>query len=87
MLPAANDSSESIIVMLNWFSGHLTEDVATLVRNKGRVLLFQGGGCTPFTQINDTHLHASLARILNQLEVDWALIGGWLEVVWRLIGD
>ena len=73
MLPAANDSSESIIVMLDWFSGHLTEEVAALVRNKGHVLLFHGGGCTPFTQINDTHLHASLARILNQLEVDWAL--------------
>ena len=73
MLPAAADSSQSIIVMLDWFSGHLTEEVAELVRRKGHVLLFHGGGCTPFTQINDTHLHASLARILTQLEIDWAL--------------
>ena len=27
-----------------------------------------GGGCTPFTQINDTHLHAILARLLIRLE-------------------
>ena len=30
-------------------------------------------GTTPFTQINDTHLHASLARLLLQLENKWAL--------------
>ena len=73
MLPAAADSSQSIIVMLDWFSGHLTEEVAELVRRKGHVLLFHGGGCTPFTQINDTHLHASLSRILLEHDNKWAL--------------
>ena len=73
MLPAAADSSQSIIVMLDWFSGHLTDEVAELVRRKGHVLLFHGGGCTPFTQINDTHLHASLSRILLELDNKWAL--------------
>ena len=67
MLPVAADSTESIIVLLDWFSGHLTEEVAELVRNKGHVLLFHGGGCTPFTQMNDTHLHAVLASLLVQV--------------------
>ena len=58
MLPDCNDPTESIIVILDWFSGHLTEEVADVVRRKGHVLLFHGGGTTPFTQINDTHLHA-----------------------------
>lgn len=61
MLPDAADSSESIILMLDWYSGHLTEEVVELVRRKGHVLIFHGGGCTPFMQINDTHLHSRLA--------------------------
>ena len=73
MLPNANESKESIVVMLDWFSGHLTDEVAELVRGKGHVLLFHGGGCTPFTQINDTHLHATLARLLINFENLWAL--------------
>ena len=73
MLPNANDSKESIVVMLDWFSGHLTDEVAELVRAKGHVLIFHGGGCTPFTQINDTHLHSLLARYLVQCENEWAL--------------
>jgi hypothetical protein len=72
MLPPASNSSESIIVILDWFSGHLTEEVAALVRGKGHVLIFHGGGCTPFTQVNDTHLHARLARLLIQIENRWA---------------
>jgi hypothetical protein len=73
MLPHASDSTESIIVILDWYSGHLTEEVAELVRRKGHVLIFHGGGCTPFTQINDTHCHALLARLLIELENEWAL--------------
>ena len=68
MLPQAQSSKDSIIVLLDWFSGHLTEDVATKVREKGHVLLFHGGGTTPFTQINDTHLHALLADALLRIE-------------------
>ena len=37
------------------------------------MLLFHGGGCTPITQINDTHRHAVLASLLIQVENDWAL--------------
>ena len=68
MLPQAHSPDESIIVLLDWFSGHLTDEVAEKVRSKGHVLLFHGGGTTPFTQINDTHLHASLQRILEGVE-------------------
>ena len=73
MLPKASNSKESIVVLLDWFSGHLTEEVADTVRRKGHVLIFHGGGCTPFTQINDTHLHAVLAKLLIQVENEWAL--------------
>ena len=68
MLPVASSPEESIIVLLDWFSGHLTEEVEELIRSKGHVLLFHGGGITPFTQINDTHLHAVLAQSLIEFE-------------------
>ena len=68
MLPQARSSDESIIVLLDWFSGHLTEEVAEKIRSKGHVLLHHGGGATPFTQINDTHLHALLQGLLVELE-------------------
>ncbi len=63
-LPDANSSDESIIVLLDWFSGHRTDEVQELVARKGHVLLFHGGGTTPFTQINDTHLHSLVKRIM-----------------------
>ena len=68
MLPQALSPQDSIIVLLDWFSGHLTEEVAAKVKEKGHVLLFHGGGTTPFTQINDTHLHALLAQTLLHVE-------------------
>ena len=64
----AHSPDESIIVLLDWFSGHLTEEVAECIHSKGHVLLFHGGGTTPFTQINDTHLHAELAKLLLDFE-------------------
>ena len=73
MLPKAANSTENIIVFLDWYSGHLTEEVAELVRGKGHVLLFHGGGCTPCTQVNDTHLHEMLARLLIHIENAWAI--------------
>jgi hypothetical protein len=73
ILPMTNDSSESIVVLLDWFSGHLTDEVKELIAGKGHVLLFHGGGTTPFTQINDTHLHAQLASVLIKIENDWQL--------------
>ena len=71
MLPNATKSSESVVVLLDWFAGHLTDAVAEKIRSKGHVLLLHGGGTTPFTQINDTHLHAQLAAHLVRLEVRW----------------
>ena len=71
-LPDAADSTESIIVLLDWFSAHRSDEVAAVIRRKGHVLVFHGGGVTPFIQINDTHLHALVARILVALENAWA---------------
>ena len=34
MLPNASSSQEHILVILDWYSGHLTEEVAELVRRK-----------------------------------------------------
>ena len=73
MLPQAQTSEESMIVMLDWFSGHLTDEVAEVIKRKGHVLLFHGGGTTPFTQVNDTHLHARLKQLLLQFENEIAL--------------
>ena len=72
MLPPAETAEDSIVVILDWFSGHLTEEVAACVRNRGHVLVFHGGGCTPFTQVNDTHLHAAVQRFMIQVENAWA---------------
>ena len=71
MLPHAAHSQDSICVLLDWYSGHLTDEVAECIRKKGHVLLFHGGGCTPFTQVNDTHLRAQLAKLLIQFEIAW----------------
>ena len=61
MLPDAKDSSESIVVMLDGYPGHLPDEVRELVHSKGHVLLFHGRGCTPYAQMMDTNLHATLA--------------------------
>ena len=72
MLPDAADPRESIVVMLDWFSAHRTDEVLNLVEQKGHVLLFHGGGVTPFIQVNDTHLHSQVARSLITIENAWA---------------
>ena len=71
-LPQATSPEESIIVILDWYSGHRTEEVEQLLERKGHVLLFHGGGTTPLTQINDTHLHASVQRLMVAVENLWA---------------
>ena len=68
VLPVATSSEMSMIVLLDWFSAHRTEKVIAFIESLGHVVLFHGGGCTPFTQINDTHLHALLKKFLIQLE-------------------
>ena len=53
-LPTATRPEDSIVVILDWYSGHLTDEVAAVIRRKGHVLIFHGGGCTPFLQVNDS---------------------------------
>ena len=48
VLPDAATSAESVAVILSWLSGHLTEEVANLIRDKGHALIFHGGGRAPF---------------------------------------
>jgi hypothetical protein len=69
MLPDAKTAAESIVVMLDGYSAHLTPEVREVISRKGHVLMFHGGGCTPFTQISDTHLHASLSRVWSSLRM------------------
>jgi len=74
ILPVAASTEDSIIVILDWFSAHRTDKVIAFIQNRGHVVLFHGGGCTPFTQINDTHLHALVQSILIKLENQVALV-------------
>ena len=67
-----NSSSDSIVVLLDWFPGHFTDEVAAKIKSKGHVLLLHGGGSKLFAQVNDTHLHALLQVSLVRLEVVWA---------------
>ena len=67
-LPAAAHPSESIVVLLDYFSAHLDPEVHEVIRSKGHVLLLHGGGVTGAEQINDTHLHAMVQRVMEQLE-------------------
>ena len=68
VLPICTATSESMVVLLDWYSAHRSERVVDFIEGRGHVVLFHGGGCTPFTQVNDTHLHALLQRYLVQLE-------------------
>jgi ribulose kinase len=42
-LPQATSPEESIIVVLDWYAGHRTEEVEALLKRMGHVLLFHGG--------------------------------------------
>ena len=68
----AQDPSESVVVLLDWFKAHRSPEVAKLIKDMGHVLLFHGGGTTGYTQVNDTHLHAALQRLLQLLEIQQA---------------
>ena len=60
---------ESAIVMLDWYAGHRTPEIAHLIAELGHVLLLHGGGTTPYEQVNDTHLHARMKRLMKTLEI------------------
>ncbi len=51
-LPDAETPRDSIVVLLDWFAPHLSEEVHELVRRKGHVLLHHGGGVTGLEQVN-----------------------------------
>ena len=51
-LPDAASPQESCVVMLDWYSAHLSHDVQALLRNKGHVIVYHGGGTTGIEQIN-----------------------------------
>ena len=51
-LPRATRAEESIVVLLDWFAAHLSEEVATCIHERGHVLLHHGGGVTGFEQVN-----------------------------------
>ena len=55
---------ESIVVMLDWFSAHLSPEVAELVARKGHVLLFHGGGVTGIEQVNETWPYVAVCSCL-----------------------
>ena len=67
-LTPATRSSESVVVLLDWFAAHLTDEVQDAIRGMGHVVLYHGGGVTGLEQVNDTHLHADVQRKLEQLE-------------------
>ena len=67
-LPPASCSAESVVVLLDWFSAHLTPEVQEAIRGRGHVVLYHGGGVTGLEQVNDTHLHAVVQRLMEQLE-------------------
>jgi hypothetical protein len=67
-LPVAEQPEDSLLVMLDWFSAHLHEKVQQLVRKKGHILDYHGGGTTPIEQVNDTHIHAALSREYKVIE-------------------
>ena len=67
-LPVAEQPEDSLLVMLDWFSAHLHEKLQQLVRKKGHILDYHGGGTTPIEQVNDTHIHAALSREYKVIE-------------------
>ena len=68
ILPVATSTEQSTVVLLDWYAAHRSPDVIDFIEKRGHIVLFHGGGCTPFTQVNDTHLHANLTRLLIKLE-------------------
>lgn len=47
---------DSTVVLLDWYSAHLSQEVADLVAAKGHILLLHGGGVTGIEQVNAPRL-------------------------------
>ena len=54
---------------MDWYAGHRTAEIASLILGRRHVLLFHGGGTTGYEQVNDTHLHAILQHWLKTMEI------------------
>jgi len=50
-LPPATRPEESVVVLLDWFSAHLTEEVQACIRELGHIVLYHGGGVTGVEQV------------------------------------
>ena len=68
-LPKTDADMESAIVLLDWYAGHRTAEIADLIAELGHVLLLHGGGTTPYEQVNDTHLHARMKNNMSTAEI------------------
>ena len=68
VLPFARSTKDSMVVLLDSFAAHLTDGVVETIESRGHIVLYHGGGCTPFTQVNDVILHALLQRYLQRIE-------------------
>ena len=53
-LPAVVNDDDSAVICLDWYVGHRTLEIASLIENSGRVLLMHGGGTAGYQQVNDT---------------------------------
>ena len=67
-LKQVEDPSEACVVLLDWYAGHRTPEIADLIASRGHVLLLHGGGTTAYEQVNDTHLHATLQQKIKAIE-------------------
>ncbi len=66
------------ILLADAFKPHLCEEVRRLCWNRGYLLVYIGGGCTPALQVNDTHLHGPLSFDYQQREM--ALLAAHMEI-------
>ena len=58
-----------VIVILDWYAAHISNEVRDILHKKGCMRLLLGGGLTSIVQVNDTHLHKPLNAITRALEV------------------
>ena len=56
--------------MMDSYAAHLTQSVRDLAWRRGYIVLYHYGGTTALAQVNDTHLHAPLSKIYQDLETE-----------------
>ena len=68
VLPIARSTKDSMVVLLDSFAAHLTDAVVEAIKRRGHIVLYHGGGCTPYTQVNDVILHSPLQKHFQHIE-------------------